>query len=146
MRYLARPGRRVDEVSGVLGHRLETPLTFTEKYQRDAWSERDEQRILFAPPCLEPGAAVHMQKKPHNAPRGTRTPVLALRGPCPGPLDDGGQSTFYGLCIFTATVKPHRRTVPMAQACRRHLVETRILDTLFPFLQRTKTLASANFS
>jgi len=34
----------------------------------------------------------------------------------------------------------------MAQACRRHLVETRILDTLFAFLQRTKTLASANFS
>lgn len=28
---------------------------------------------------------------PQNAPRGTRTPVLALRGPRPGPLDDGGQ-------------------------------------------------------
>lgn|GEM_PF-6004149 len=27
-----------------------------------------------------------------NAPRGTRTPVLALRGPRPRPLDDGGLS------------------------------------------------------
>jgi hypothetical protein len=26
------------------------------------------------------------------APKGTRTPVLALRGPRPGPLDDGGNS------------------------------------------------------
>ncbi len=26
------------------------------------------------------------------APKGTRTPVLALRGPRPGPLDDGGVS------------------------------------------------------
>ena len=25
-----------------------------------------------------------------NASKGTRTPVLALRGPRPGPLDDGG--------------------------------------------------------
>src|SRR3990172_9588878 len=25
-----------------------------------------------------------------NAPKGTRTPVSALRGPRPGPLDDGG--------------------------------------------------------
>jgi hypothetical protein len=31
-----------------------------------------------------------------GAPRGFRTPVLALRGPRPGPLDDGGQRTkFY---------------------------------------------------
>lgn len=31
-----------------------------------------------------------------SAPRGTRTPVLALRGPRPRPLDDGGQSRVEG--------------------------------------------------
>ena len=29
-----------------------------------------------------------------DAPKGTRTPVWALRGPRPGPLDDGGVYSF----------------------------------------------------
>ena len=38
-----------------------------------------------------------------SAPKGTRTPVLALRGPRPGPLDDGGMKR------SNSTMLPHLR-------------------------------------
>ena len=42
------------------------------------------------------------RKKENYAPKGNRTPVLALRGPCPGPLDDGGVQGGIVACAITA--------------------------------------------
>ena len=36
-----------------------------------------------------------------SAPKGNRTPVLALRGPRPGPLDDGGVQGEIVACVIT---------------------------------------------
>ena len=41
-----------------------------------------------------------------GVPKGIRTPVAAVKGQCPGPLDDGDVTKGAGILIASATRKP----------------------------------------
>ena len=48
-------------------------------------------------------------ERPYGVPRGIRTPVTAVKGRCPGPLDDGDAVTFAGRQIWWSQSGSNRR-------------------------------------